>query len=76
MRNNLFRELLLKVPKAHLAFIFFLLTSHDMSDPFLKLMAKYKNHPSILIIGEVCKKSKNLTFSFLQMEREDISKEV
>ena len=32
--------------------------NENVSDPIIKLILKYKNHPSILTIGEVCKKYK------------------
>ena len=36
--------------------------ANEISDPALKAIVKYRNHPSILKIGEACKKI--ITFSF------------
>ena len=32
-------------------------TANNISDPILKIIVRYRNHPTILTIGEVCKKS-------------------
>ena len=37
--------------------------SQFISDPVLKSMVKYRNHPSILKIGEVCHGSNAINFS-------------
>ena len=39
----------------------------NISHPILKVIARYRNHPSIITIGEVCKKSHKLAFSFSQV---------
>ena len=36
----------------------------NISDPILKCVVKYRNHPSILAIGEVCDKHPRRPFSF------------
>ena len=47
-----------------------------ISDPVLKCAVKYRNHPSILAIGEVCKKHSRLPFSFSKIKREEILREI
>ena len=44
----------------------------NISDPILKLILRYRNHPSILTIGEACNKSQKFSFSFSQVEKKDI----
>ena len=48
----------------------------NVSDPILKVILKYRNHPSILTIGEVCKNKSNKQplFSFSQATRGEILK--
>ena len=41
--------------------------ANSINDPILKVIVRYRNHPSILIIGEVCKKSHKFSFSFSQV---------
>ena len=50
----------------------------NVSDPILKVILKYRNHPSILTIGEVCKNKSNKQplFSFSQATRDEILKEI
>ena len=50
----------------------------NVSDPILKVIMKYRNHPSILTIGEVCKNksSKQPLFLFSQATRDEILKEI
>ena len=50
----------------------------NISDPILKVILKYRNHPSILTIGEVCKSKSNKQplFSFSQATRDEILKEI
>ena len=52
--------------------------SENVSDPILKVILKYRNHPSILTIGEVCKNKSNKqpSFSFSQASRDKILKEI
>ena len=47
-----------------------------ISDPVLKCAVKFRNHPSILAIGEVCKKHSRLPFSFSKIKREEILREI
>ena len=44
----------------------------NISDPILKCVVKYRNHPSILAIGEVCKKHPTLQFSISKVNRGEI----
>ena len=41
--------------------------ANEISDPALKAIVKYRNHPSILKIGEACKKI--ITFSFSRVDK-------
>ena len=41
--------------------------ANEISDPGLKAIVKYRNHPSILKIGEACKKI--ITFSFSRVDK-------
>ena len=50
--------------------------ANNISDPILKCVVKYRNHPSILVIGEVCKKHPRLSFSFSKINREEILEEI
>ena len=50
--------------------------SNNISDPVLKCVVKYRNHPIILSIGEVCKKHPRLPFSFSKINREKILTEI
>ena len=50
--------------------------ANNISDPILKCVVKYRNHPSILAIGEVCKKHPRLPFSFSKINREEILEEI
>ena len=43
--------------------------SDNISDPIIKLIAKYRKHPSILTNGEV---KKHATFSFSKVAKEEI----
>ena len=42
---------------------------NNISDPILKSIIKYRNHPSIFTIGEICKKHPRLPFSFSKINR-------
>ena len=44
---------------------------NNISDPVLKCVVKYRNHPSILALGEVCNKHLRLAFSFSKINREE-----
>ena len=50
----------------------------NVSDPLLRVILKYRNHPSILTIGEVCKNKSNKQplFSFSEITRDEILKEI
>ena len=52
--------------------------SDNISDPSIKLIVKYRKHPSILTIGEVCKerKKKHSAFSFSKVAKEEIFKDI
>ena len=43
--------------------------ANNIIDPILKVVARYGNHPGILTIGEVCKKSHKFSFSFSQARK-------
>ena len=49
---------------------------NNISDPLLKCVVKYRNHLSILAIGEVCNKHPRLPFSFSKINREEILGEI
>ena len=49
--------------------------ANNISDPVLKCVVKYKNHSSILTVGEVCNKHLRLPFSFSKINREEILRE-
>ena len=36
----------------------------NISGPIIKSIVKYRNHPSILALGEVCNRTKSLLFQF------------
>ena len=46
--------------------------ANNISDPILKAIVRYRNHPSILTIRKVCKKSHKLSFSCSQVGKKDI----
>ena len=48
--------------------------SDNISDPIIKRIVKYRKHPSILTIGEVCnkKKEKHAAFSFSKVTKEKL----
>ena len=50
--------------------------ANNISDSILKCVVKYRNHPSILTIGEVCNKYSRLPFSFSNINREEILREI
>ena len=47
-----------------------------MTDPIIKLILKYRDHPSILAIGEVCKEKYDSLFLFTGRDEEEILKEI
>ena len=42
--------------------------NNNISDSVLKCVVRYRNHPSILAIGEVCNKHPRLSFSKINKE--------
>ena len=50
----------------------------DISDPIITLIVKYRKHPSIITIGEVCneRKKKHAVFSFSKVTKEEIFREI
>ena len=50
--------------------------ANNISDPILKCVVKYRNHPSILAIAEICKKHPRRPFSFSKINREEILGEI
>ena len=50
--------------------------TNNISDPVLKYVVKYTNHPSIPAIGEVRSKHPRLLFSFSNINREEILGEI
>ena len=48
----------------------------NISDPVLKYVVIYRNHPSMLAIGEKCSKHPRLSFSFSNINREEIMREI
>ena len=45
---------------------------NNIRDPVFKYTVKYRNHPSILAIGEVYNKNQRLPFSFSKIQRDEI----
>ena len=52
--------------------------SDNICDPIIKLTVKYRKHPSILTIGEVCKerKKKHAAFLFSKVAKEEIFRHI
>ena len=50
--------------------------SDNINDPVIKSSVKYRNHPSILKIGEVCNRKQCSLFSFSHVDKEEILKEI
>ena len=48
----------------------------NVSDPIIKLILKYRDHPSILTIGEICKEKSDSSFLFTGIDEEEILKEI
>ena len=48
----------------------------NVADPIVKLILKYRDHPSILAIGEVCKEKSDSPFLFTGIDKEEILKEI
>ena len=50
--------------------------SENINDPVIKSMVKYRSHPSIHKIGEVCNRKQCSLFSFWHVGKEEILKEI
>ena len=50
--------------------------SDNINDPVVKYIVKYRNYPRILKIGEVCNRKQCSLFSFLNVDKEQILKEI
>ena len=50
--------------------------ANNIKDPVLKCIVKYRNHPSILAIGEVYNKNRRLPFSFSKIKRDEILSDI
>ena len=48
----------------------------NVADPIIKLILKYRDHPSILAIGEVCKEKSDSPFLFTGIDKKEILKEI
>ena len=48
--------------------------AENIQEPVLKAIVKYRNHPSILTTGKLCKR--NPQFSFRCVDKDEISKEI
>ena len=48
--------------------------SDNINDPVIKSSVKYRSHPSILKIGEVCNRKQYSLFSFSHVDKEEILK--
>ena len=49
---------------------------NNINDPVIKSSVKYRNHPSILKIGEVCNRKLCSRFCFSHVDKEEILKEI
>ena len=50
--------------------------ANNIRHPVLKYIVKYRNHPSILAIGEVYNKNRRLPFSFPKIKRDEILSDI
>ena len=50
--------------------------SENITDPIIKIILRYRNHPSILNIGEVCKEKSASHFSFSKIWKEEILRDI
>ena len=48
----------------------------NVADPIINLILKYRDHPSILAIGEVCKEKSDSPFLFTGIDKEETLKEI
>ena len=46
--------------------------ANNIRDPVLKYIVKYRNHPSILAIGELYNENRELPFSFSKIHRDEV----
>ena len=51
-------------------------TSDNINDPVIKSIVKYRNHPTILKIGEVCRLQPDSLFFFAGADRQQMLKEI
>ena len=49
---------------------------NNIRDPVLKCIVKYRNHPSILAIGELYNKNRELPFSFSKIHRDEVLSDI
>ena len=50
--------------------------ANNIRHPVLKCIAKYRNHPSILAIGEVYNKNQKLPFNFSKIQKDEILSDI
>ena len=50
--------------------------SDTINDPIIKLIVKYRKQPSMLTMGEVCKEKALTVFSFLEVAKEEMFREI
>ena len=50
--------------------------SDSINNPVIKFIVKYRSHPSILKIGEVCNRKQRYLFSFSHVDKEEILREI
>ena len=50
--------------------------ANNIRDPVLKCIVKYRNHPSILAIGDVYNKNRRPPFSFSKIKRDEILSDI
>ena len=50
--------------------------ANNIRDPVLKCIVRYRNHPSILAIGELYNKNRELLFSFSKIHRDKVLSDI
>ena len=50
--------------------------ANNIRDPVLKCIVKYRNHPSILAIGELYNKNHELPFTFSKIHRDEVLSDI
>ena len=50
--------------------------SDNINNPVIKFIVKYRSHPSILKIGEVCNRKQRYLFSFSHLDKEEVLREI